>query len=1026
MHVRFRLAILAAIVCAFALMLRPGENASAHAFLDHSDPSANAIVPIAPDEVQLWFTERLEPKSTKATLVDHLGNTLSGTSYRISDAKELIVTLPGGLTNGTYSIVWQNVSADDGHPANGYLPFTIGSAADIQQITIPVAASAPAGAPEWLRAGSRWLAFLGLFLTASLWPVWSLVLHPAMARVPGALRSIRPRLQRIVIIVFAGAVIGNLAALLVQAAEPGGSYPSALRTTLFSTRYGDLWLARIVGLAALAVLLTFVSWARPWRRRWLALAALAVSGALAVPFSLNAHANAQETGRPFAIVADVAHLIAASFWGGGAIILLAVLWSVSARLPEGGLRRLLVVAVPRFSFLALAAWVMLVLSGAYAAWLEVANIDGALDTTYGNAFLVKMAFAVVLLGFGATHLIVVTRKLQSDASGERWSRRFLITLTAEVVAIVGILLVTGWLTSEPPAREVLEQENASVTIDLSANGIDGSLIITPGAAGPNHIRLQLNGASGVPADAEGLLRLTAADTSFGTQEITLTPVGGNAWETHGSQFSLVGDWSVTAIVRKIGEFQWQATANVPIKQASSGSVGPSEPWHFNTSAISGLVLLLIGAICVGWAVTVGRTNSRKEASGIATAALVVGVLLVIQGRIDAPAAIDNTLADDATLARGAAIYTAQCLACHGVDGKGDGPAAVNMPVQPANFTDPSHLIHSESTMESYVRNGFPSTGMPPFQGVLSDQQIADVVAYVRAFALNSSATIQVPDPSECTVDPRDPQQLMQSTPPAASLSTIDLGPETIEWPQGNPASNDEVTAITTTVRQFIACSNADDYGRVLALSTANYLEPQFAELDASARQSAIERAQTPGTPLAEGAQLGIEKIENVEKLDDGRIGAEVTTVDPINHPHVTTVVLIFAQEDGMWKIDEVRSLSSTATPAAAGTPQATTWPLTATVSGYRIELFVSSGPDDARPIRVTLRDSNGKAINDAQIAVYFTPRGVGVPENLTLTNSDPATYTGKTPLPESGTIDASVEITLADGTQLENVFSFAQ
>lgn len=1024
MHARFRLAILLAVACAFAIALRSPGHVAAHAFLDHSDPAANAIVTSAPNEAHLWFTERLEPKSTKASLVDHLGNTVDGTSYRIGDAKELIVALPGGLANGTYSIVWQNISADDGHPASGYLAFTIGSAADIQQITIPVAASTPAGAPEWLRAGSRWLAFLGLFLTASLWPIWSLVLQPAMRRTPAALSAIRPGLPKLAVAAFSCAVIGNLAALLVQAAEPGGSYVSSLRTTLLSTRYGDLWLARIIGLAALAVLLTFAHWARPWRGRWTGLAALALSGALVVPFSLNSHANAQSTGRTFAIAADVTHLIAASFWAGGAIILLAALWSVRNRLPEGGLRRLLVIAIPRFSFLALAAWILLAASGAYAAWLDVANIDGALDTTYGNAFLIKMAFAVVLLGFGATHLLVVTRKLRSADTGERWSRRFLVTLTAEVTVIAGILLATGWLTSEPPAREVLEQENASVTIDLSANGIKGALIVTPGTVGPNHIRLQLNGGD-APADAEGLLRLTAADTSFGTQEITLTSVGGNAWETHGSEFSLVGDWSVTAIVRKIGEFQWQATATVPIKQASTGSTGPSEPWHFDRSAISGLLLLLIGAICVGWAVTSGRTNSRKEASGIAAAALVVGVLLIVQGRIDAPAAVDNTIADDATLARGKAVYSAQCLACHGVNGDGNGPAAVNLPVPPADFTDPSHLIHSESTMESYVRNGFPNSGMPPFQGVLSDQQIADVVAYIRAFALQASATIEVPDASACTVSPRDPQALMPSTPPAASASTIDFGPETIAWPQGSPASADEVSAVTTTVQQFVACSNADDYGRVLALSTANYLEPRFAGLDAGARQAAIDRAQTPGTPLAEGAQLGIEKIENVEKLDDGRIGAEVTTIDPVNHPHVTTVVLIFAQEDGMWKIDEVRSLAGTATPAA-GTPQATTWPLTATVEGYLLELYVSSGPDDARPVRVTVRDSNGKAINDAGVAVYFTPRGVGLPSNLTLANTDPATYTGKTSLPESGTIDASIEITLADGTQLETVLSFSQ
>ena len=132
---------------------------------------------------------------------------------------------------------------------------------------------------------------------------------------------------------------------------------------------------------------------------------------------------------------------------------------------------------------------------------------------------------------------------------------------------------------------------------------------------------------------QALLRLTAPDASFGTQEITLTSVGGNAWETHGSEFSLAGDWSVTAIVRKVGEFQWQATGTASIAATAASSTAPGEPWHFGKSAIFGLLLLLIGSACAGWAITAKRGASRREAGGIAIATLVAGLLLILQARL---------------------------------------------------------------------------------------------------------------------------------------------------------------------------------------------------------------------------------------------------------------------------------------------------------------------------------------------------------------------------------------------------------
>ncbi|MGH2550181.1 MAG: hypothetical protein ACRDHN_12350, partial [Thermomicrobiales bacterium] len=119
-----------------------------------------------------------------------------------------------------------------------------------------------------------------------------------------------------------------------------------------------------------------------------------------------------------------------------------------------------------------------------------------------------------------------------------------------------------------------------------------------------------------PSDAEALLRLTSPDPAFGQQEFTMDRAGANSWTLSGSQFSVAGDWSVIAIVRKVGEYQWQATSDVTIAAPASGMAGmdmgsetASEPWHLGNAWIAGLVVLVIGSLVAGWAIALrGRAS----------------------------------------------------------------------------------------------------------------------------------------------------------------------------------------------------------------------------------------------------------------------------------------------------------------------------------------------------------------------------------------------------------------------------------
>lgn len=622
--VRARLAPAIAICfCLFAI-LSSGRDASAHAFLDHSDPAANAILSTAPTTMNLFFTERLETEATAAWLVDHTGATIPGTSFQISAPKQLTVILPGGLSNGTYSVVWKNLSADDGHPATGYVPFTIGTAADVQAVTAPATDGASTGAPQWLRTTSRWAAFVGLLACVSVWPIWALAIAPAVRRIPGGMAATAPAIGQIALVALVLAVLGNIFALLVQASEPGGSYGSALRSTLENTRYGKLMIARFISLGVHAVLLSYVGWVWPWRKPEIATFAVASSLALVAPFSLIAHASARESGREFSIGADMVHLAAGGVWAGGAAILAAVLIVARRRLPMASFRAFVSGVVPRFSMLAIAAWICLSATGAYAAWIEIGSWNALRDTDYGHAFLIKMAIAAIVLGFGAFHFLIVTKRVRNRPDGERWAQRFAQSLGVEVIAIVAVLLVTGWLTSEPPAREVaassVSSQPATAQYALAANNTNGTLSLSPGTAGPNQVTLALN-ASDVPSDAEALLRLTSPDPAFGQQEFAMTRSGANSWTLDGSQFSVAGDWSVIAIVRKVGEYQWQATTDVTVAAPSGmtgmdmGSEPASEPWHLGNIWIVGLALLVIGSLVAGWAIALRGRSGDETGSG---------------------------------------------------------------------------------------------------------------------------------------------------------------------------------------------------------------------------------------------------------------------------------------------------------------------------------------------------------------------------------------------------------------------------
>ena len=98
---------------------------------------------------------------------------------------------------------------------------------------------------------------------------------------------------------------------------------------------------------------------------------------------------------------------------------------------------------------------------------------------------------------------------------------------------------------------------------------------------------------------------------------------------------------------------------------------------------------------------------------------------------------------------GKRVYFTKCVWCHGVDGAGDGPGADRLWPRPRNFNQGTFKIrhtasgelplfnYTEKTPDSgkndlldTVTHGLPGSAMPPWEGILTEEQRLQVLSFV--------------------------------------------------------------------------------------------------------------------------------------------------------------------------------------------------------------------------------------------------------------------------------------------------------
>lgn len=189
------------------------------------------------------------------------------------------------------------------------------------------------------------------------------------------------------------------------------------------------------------------------------------------------------------------------------------------------------------------------------------------------------------------------------------------------------------------------------------------------------------------------------------------------------------------------------------------------------------------------------------------------------------------------------------------------------------------------------------------------------VSATPAFAQEATpATGDVPDPSECRVEPRPPDELIaiwfpDGTPVAATPADMSRSGTPVgtgfDVPVGEPADAETIDAVTATVRELLACFNGGDFLAAYSLYSDNLIR-SFGPEPGTTIEQAEEFLAFESTPLPEEERLELIGITDVVVMEDGRVGAIVLSNDPTaTEDGDEPVLVILVEENGRWLIDEI-------------------------------------------------------------------------------------------------------------------------
>ncbi len=719
---KIRLVVIGLVVVGLLAIALP---VFAHANLLRSSPEANAALEQSPAQIELIFSETLEPSFSSISVLDSNGNPVDNGDARVDsgDTTRLTVSVRS-LPDGVYTVAWRVLSAVDSHATSGAFPFAVGQ---VDADALPTASQADQQIK--LSIGeviTKWVIYLAAVTLAGgalfVLLIWSPVAHVLSL-------TIAPPWQASARLALIGLLIANGLALLFQAGQASGAeiaapWSGAANSLLVTTRYGVLWTTQLLLTLALVALTHSTSRLARWFT-------LGVGAVFLLTISLSSHAAA-DPSPALPVATDWLHLLAAGAWVGGLIHFAVGVWA-SRELAPSIRTRLTAQLIRRFSALALVSVGVLTLTGVYVASLRVGSWEALLNSLYGRALLVKLVIAAPMMLLGAVNLLAVSPWMQQSSAQSDGNpplvEQFRRIVTGEVTLGVAVLLSVAVFTALPPARA---PEPPKLGGAQSVDDVSITLAVDPGRVGINTFSVQVTVDGQPVTDArEVQLRFTSASSKVPPSQVQLAGQGDGSYSTRGAYVGLPDRWQVQVAVRRKGKFDAYANFDLNIGANTNVLILTWNQW-------SGVILILCSLAYLAALFFMCQTNvQRVTIGGLPAFGLVIAAFVAFTrpASTEGASLVNPIPPNQESIGIGQELYEANCVPCHGETGQGDGPVGLTLNPRPADLS--LHAIpgvHTDGALYLWVTNGFPNSVMPAFKATLDDDQRWHLVNYIRTLA----------------------------------------------------------------------------------------------------------------------------------------------------------------------------------------------------------------------------------------------------------------------------------------------------
>ena len=758
------LPILTALVVCIAIFFIP-QSASAHANLLEASPKPSEVLSEPPERVIIWFTEPIEPAFSNISVFNAGGADVTDGDTEFDPTEPIVMWVPlATIENGTYTVVWRNVSSVDGHKATGSFLFAVGEplgeATQVQAAEQPLVQSPFDPLIRWVIYISIAVFAGGLF--------FELIIGTRLARTEDDTNAlsfaikVSNRFTTIALTAIVVVILAQIAQLILQTTiafdiSTFAIRPDNLIEVIAESDWGRFWSWRLTAaiLAAIATLAVIqtnrctnrtpesdeIDASSLFTETPFGIVAIALGGIYLLLISLTSHNAATPSDiRWFAIATDLIHIITATIWVGGISYLLAATVHALRSRDEHSRAALLQLAT-RFAPIAIFATTVLVASGIVSSLMQV-SIPEALNTPYGRVLGIKVMLLIVLIALAIRNNRAVAKTTNTGDPSTRSLGRF---IAIELGVAFAVLLATAGLASLEPARQYAERKGIGtadyITHTDTISGATFDIKLDPGNTGDNSLTVGITDNDGTPfphAD-EVRARVKYLDDDFGEYFVPLDNQSPGQWSLEDVTIGVAGAYQLDVTVVRSDSFDSHISTRF---SASSSTIASDLIRPSVQTAMSAFGILMLVAGVTYFVVTVfvakpaGTTFNPHY--GIAMVLAIIGIGVVINTFTVGIGIPDESKGNPFPLTQesiqiGLENYTTSCATCHGDTGRGDGPVGLALNPPPADLA--IHVpLHTDNELYRFIADGIEGTPMVAQLRNLTSDEIWHLVNYIRTIA----------------------------------------------------------------------------------------------------------------------------------------------------------------------------------------------------------------------------------------------------------------------------------------------------